>query len=350
MRKIIKNIALFCLVFLVSIIFIDRAYAYNSFGECKDMPLDACEKRIDTNGNACTIKGVNRNQYCDVNTEAKKCNEYTEYHSVDDYGNSCGRDTNGGGFYTKVSACEYLTTKDACENSSNNCSWIAPGYGGANIGVDGVIACFKVTTPTSKSKACGEITSSNTCNLRTDCTYLNGKCTQLFDSSTTPKSCYEVNGDDVQKAEAQCKSMKDSDGNSCEGEIVKGHYFCYPQGTTGNDRFTGKDFDISFTDVEFKCSDVRHLTGIWLAIRIIAPFLVILFGSLDFFKSMIANDEKQMRQARGKFIKRLIAFLLLIILPFIVQFIFSTMGTYGSENVCLVKCIATNDTSEKGCD
>ena len=65
---------------------------------------------------------------------------------------------------------------------------------------------------------------------------------------------------------------------------------------------------------------------------------------------MIANDEKEMKKSRGKFIKRLIAFVLLIFLPFLVQLIFSNMGTYGSENICLVKCIVTNDTSSKGCD
>ena len=100
----------------------------------------------------------------------------------------------------------------------------------------------------------------------------------------------------------------------------------------------------------FKCSDVKYLTSAWLFIRIAAPFIIVLLGSLDFFKSMIAGDEKKMKESRGKFIKRLIAFGLLIVLPFVVQFVFSVMGTYGSENVCLVKCIVTNDTSDKGCD
>ena len=100
----------------------------------------------------------------------------------------------------------------------------------------------------------------------------------------------------------------------------------------------------------FKCSDVVYLTSAWTFMRIAAPFLIILLGSLDFIKAVTAGDEKKMKETRGKFIKRLIAFGLFILLPFVVQFIFSVMGTYGSENVCLIKCVVTNDMSDKGCD
>ncbi len=100
----------------------------------------------------------------------------------------------------------------------------------------------------------------------------------------------------------------------------------------------------------FKCSDVKYLTGAWTLIRIAAPFIVILFGSLDFIKAVMASDEKKMKETKGKFIKRVIAFVLLILLPFVVQFVFSVMGTFGSENMCLVKCIVTNNTAEEECD
>ena len=100
----------------------------------------------------------------------------------------------------------------------------------------------------------------------------------------------------------------------------------------------------------FKCSDVSYLTSAWTFLRIAAPFLIILLGSLDFLKAITAGDEKKMKETRGRFIKRLIAFGLFILLPFVVQFIFSVMGTYGSENVCLIKCVVTNDMSDKGCD
>ena len=107
--------------------------------------------------------------------------------------------------------------------------------------------------------------------------------------------------------------------------------------------------NITKVEDKFQCSDVKFLTWSWTGLRIITPFLVILFGSLDWFKAVISSDEKMMKQSKGKFIKRLIVFLLLIFVPFVVQFIFQAAGTYGSENMCLVKCIVTNDTSSKGC-
>lgn len=124
----------------------------------------------------------------------------------------------------------------------------------------------------------------------------------------------------------------------------------YTLSVIGKEGFNPMDRDIEEKKEIFKCSDVKYLTSAWLFIRIAAPFLIILFGSLDFFKAMIANDEKKMKESRGKFVKRLIAFGLLVVLPFVVQFIFTTAGTYGSERICLVKCIVTNDTSDKGCD
>lgn len=114
---------------------------------------------------------------------------------------------------------------------------------------------------------------------------------------------------------------------------------------------TSSDIDIIINKkTNFKCSDVKHLTSIWMFLRIVSPFLVVLFGSLDFIKAVIASDEKKIKESRGKFVKRLIAFVLLILLPFMIQFIFERIGTNGSQNMCLVKCITTNNTSSKGCD
>jgi hypothetical protein len=55
----------------------------------------------------------------------------------------------------------------------------------------------------------------------------------------------------------------------------------------------------------------------------IAPFLLIIFGSLDFFKVIASNDPNESKKARSNFIKRLVAFLLLYITPFVVKTMFS---------------------------
>ena len=160
--------------------------------------------------------------------------------------------------------------------------------------------CYEGKDPVASSTKCTLITDLLTCTVRNDCITYNNKC---------------ISSDDAKN-------------------LLELRY---------------KYLIVKKTD-SFKCSNVKYLTMLWTFLRIITPFIVILFGSLDFFKAMIASDEKGIKASRGKFIKRLIAFFLLIILPFTIQFIFSTMGTYGSQNMCMVKCIVTNDTSAKGCE
>lgn len=96
---------------------------------------------------------------------------------------------------------------------------------------------------------------------------------------------------------------------------------------------------------DITCDNFSHLTGIYTSLRIIAPFLLVLFGSLDFFKSMVAGDEKKQIEARSKFFKRLIALLLLIILPFIVQFLAVNFGKYNANSTGLFCCVVSNGSS-----
>ena len=98
-----------------------------------------------------------------------------------------------------------------------------------------------------------------------------------------------------------------------------------------------------------KCSDLKYLTQTWNLMKLLAPFLLIVFGSFDFLKAVMAGDEKKIKEAKGKFTKRLIAFVLLIFVPFLISFIFSRFGDGGSSNLCLFKCVVTNDQSGKVC-
>ena len=61
-------------------------------------------------------------------------------------------------------------------------------------------------------------------------------------------------------------------------------------------------------------------------ITIAVPFALIIFGSLDFFKALIAHDEKEMRVKRKPFILRLIIAILIIMLPTFVNIILKTIA------------------------
>lgn len=58
---------------------------------------------------------------------------------------------------------------------------------------------------------------------------------------------------------------------------------------------------------------------------ITAPFLMVIFGSLDFFKIVAGNNPDEIKKHRTNFFKRLTAFVLLYLTPFITNIIFSVM-------------------------
>ena len=56
-------------------------------------------------------------------------------------------------------------------------------------------------------------------------------------------------------------------------------------------------------------------------IQIAVPFALVIWGSLDFFKALIAGDEKEMRMKRRPFIGRLVAAIIILALPWLVKLI-----------------------------
>lgn len=55
-------------------------------------------------------------------------------------------------------------------------------------------------------------------------------------------------------------------------------------------------------------------------IQIVAPIALIIWGSLDLLKGIIAGDEKKISDAKKPFIQRLISAIIIFLIPFIVNF------------------------------
>lgn len=66
-------------------------------------------------------------------------------------------------------------------------------------------------------------------------------------------------------------------------------------------------------------------------IAIAAPFALIIFGSLDFFKAIIAGDEKEMKAKRKPFLGRLVAAIIILLLPGLVNLIMATFAGQGNS-------------------
>ena len=67
-------------------------------------------------------------------------------------------------------------------------------------------------------------------------------------------------------------------------------------------------------------------------ISIAAPFALIIFGSLDFFKAIIAGDEKEMKAKRKPFVGRLIAAIIILLMPTIVNLVMRTIAKNANND------------------
>ncbi len=81
-------------------------------------------------------------------------------------------------------------------------------------------------------------------------------------------------------------------------------------------------------------------------LQIAVPFALIIWGSLDFFKAVIAGDDKEMKQKRKPFIQRLIAALIVLLLPSIVNLIMRNIASNANSTFATCWTAAAEDEIE----
>lgn len=57
------------------------------------------------------------------------------------------------------------------------------------------------------------------------------------------------------------------------------------------------------------------------ALQIIVPIALIIWGTIDIGKAVIAGDEKKMKEAQKPFVKRIISAVIVFLIPFLVSLI-----------------------------
>lgn len=87
---------------------------------------------------------------------------------------------------------------------------------------------------------------------------------------------------------------------------------------------------------EVKCSDVSIFHTIYVIITIAAPVLVVVLGSLDYAQAVLASDEKKMQESKKKLPKRIIALVLLILVPLFIKII---LGLFTNLDSSLLDCV-----------
>lgn len=88
------------------------------------------------------------------------------------------------------------------------------------------------------------------------------------------------------------------------------------------------------------------------AIKIFVPLLLIFYGMLDLAKAVMANDEKVMKEAQSKLIKRFVYAIAVFLVVSLVQLVFGMLGsahgegTSDVENESITQCISCFVTGE----
>lgn len=78
--------------------------------------------------------------------------------------------------------------------------------------------------------------------------------------------------------------------------------------------------------------------------KIAIPVLLIIFGILDLGKAVISNDEKEIKGAQGKFIKRCIYAVAVFFVVALVQFVFANLDSGEEDNISsCINCFANGD-------
>lgn len=96
------------------------------------------------------------------------------------------------------------------------------------------------------------------------------------------------------------------------------------------------------------CSDlfgpnlVEKINNVMNIIRIAVPVLLIIFGMVDFFKATFDNNEDEMKKDRERFIKRIIAAIIVFLVPIFVNLVL-TLGNAVWSDINADTCISTTE-------
>ena len=98
------------------------------------------------------------------------------------------------------------------------------------------------------------------------------------------------------------------------------------------------------TEVAYTCGSLNFsfsgmipyvVSTIVLIIKIVVPVLLVIFGSIDFLKAVIAQKEDEIKKGQQTFIKRLIA---AVIVFFVVQVVQLIINFASIDNDSIVNC------------
>lgn len=105
-------------------------------------------------------------------------------------------------------------------------------------------------------------------------------------------------------------------------------------------KISAPTLDINFEHhYKLTCDDVSFFHGFYVVIRILAPIVVVLFGTLDYAKAVLSADIDKLNKSKKSLPKRILLLILFLGVPFIVSFMVNLFG----GDYSLMKCIINGE-------
>ena len=86
-----------------------------------------------------------------------------------------------------------------------------------------------------------------------------------------------------------------------------------------------------------------------LIIRILVPIALIVLGSIDIGKAVVAGDEKKIKEAQKPFVKRIVAAVLVFLIPWIVDVIMGIINSTAKTEYSACYNMASSSLSDIQC-
>lgn len=134
-------------------------------------------------------------------------------------------------------------------------------------------------------------------------------------------------------------------------------YITAPKETASNDvqrYFIHQEVDVNEDPEEqkitiYNCEDllgdktIEEINKIMGIIKILVPILLIIFGITDFFRATFSSKEEDMKKDRDRFIKRIIAAIVVFLVPTFVSLVLTLANNVWSDTITKDMCIESTN-------
>ena len=103
------------------------------------------------------------------------------------------------------------------------------------------------------------------------------------------------------------------------------------QPTSGNKQNSNSEPEPKNCQDLFGNEFIKKINEVMNIIRIAVPILLIIFGITDFFRATFGDSEDNMKKDRDRFIKRIIAAIIVFIIPFFVNLVLKIANSVWSD-------------------